>query len=145
MAYRKFAPITAALLARKGEATPAPFATDTHGLRAPEPRALHRPILPVAEEPLPPVQVLQQPESVAPAPPPMALPACRAAGSRTAKPKRLYVRLEDEAFQRVAIAAVKTGTTPHELLREALERHLAALDTALGDCACLRNGIPPCT
>lgn len=134
MSYRKYAPITAALLARKGEAAPAPFATDTHGLRA---------ALQPFAEPIEPEPVEPEPAHTRPARPTHAAEgAVEKPEGECVKPRRLYVQMSPAAYHRLAIAAVKADTTPHGLLRRALDAHLAELERDHGDCPCLAGA--PC-
>ena len=43
------------------------------------------------------------------------------------RPKRLFIALSHREHERIAIAAVKTGLSRHELVRDALESYLDAV------------------
>jgi hypothetical protein len=101
-----FAPITAALLARKGDAEPS----------APQKPAFVWQSKPAAVPVLP------------TDPPPRA--------------HRIVVTLCDAEHQALGIAAVKKGVTRHQIVRDALNRHLTQLARDYGACACIGLGQP---
>lgn len=53
---------------------------------------------------------------------------------------RITVALSDAEHQALGIAAVKKNVTRHQLVREALDRHLVALAAEYGGCACIGQG-----
>jgi hypothetical protein len=54
------------------------------------------------------------------------------------KPRRLFVNLTPQEYERLGIVAVKQDSTRHRLLREAFETFLAKASDDLGhDCACV--------
>jgi hypothetical protein len=131
MGHSKFAAITADLLARKGDARPwqptaptlveiatAPLAVANNDHRRPE-----------HDEPDIDFE------------PPGALPP---AGPNV---RRCSLRLTNCEYQRVGIVAVKRNTTRQRILRQAIEKYLAALEREYGnDCGCLSgHGCSPDT
>jgi hypothetical protein len=124
----KFAPITASLMARKGEAAPSlgakralDWTSEIFTLREPawEFRA------PSVIEP----EIARL--KIAAVPPASAAP----------KPRRIVVSLNPCEFERLGIAAVKKGVTRHELVREFMNAYLERLASELNHhCACLQGG-----
>ncbi len=121
MSSAKFASITASLLARKGEAAPS-F------------------VLPVVV-----------PDLVADmAPPRPALVRRRDAQSSPSetsrldtveKPRRVMVAITQEELERLNIAAIKKGTTRHDIVRGALNDYFRKLSAELPrPCACMEGG-----
>jgi hypothetical protein len=53
---------------------------------------------------------------------------------------RITVMLSEAEHQALGIAAVKKNVTRHQLVRDALDRHLAALAAEYGGCACIGQG-----
>ena len=54
------------------------------------------------------------------------------------RPKRLFIALSHREHERIAIAAVKTGLSRHELVRDALESYLDQLARDMGaECHCI--------
>jgi hypothetical protein len=55
--------------------------------------------------------------------------------------KKLFIPLSHREHERLAIAAVKTGLTRHQLVRDALEMYFEQLSADMGDdCACITGG-----
>jgi hypothetical protein len=112
MSQSKFAPITAALLARKGNAMPSmamPF--------APARAVNHR---------------SEDIEAVRPPP----FPTDALVHHEHAK--KLYVPLTHPEHERLAIAAVKTGLTRHQIVRDALDLYYEQLSLDMGKhCNCI--------
>jgi hypothetical protein len=55
--------------------------------------------------------------------------------------KKLFVPLSHGEHERLAIAAVKTGLSRHQLVRDALEMYFEQLSADMGeDCACITGG-----
>ena len=111
MSQPRFAPITAGLLARKGEAAPLlpkqPL-TWLHEVTAPE-------VLP------------QEISSSVPADP-------------TEKPHRIMVALSAREYETLGIAAVKKGSTRHRIAREAMDHYFAQLAREFHDqCRCVSD------
>ena len=121
----RFAPITASLLARKGSAMPSAMAS-----------ASPAPVMPsfvhVAAE-------LQKPaHPVTPTPDPDHEAHALHDPSR---PKKLFIAFTHTEHERLAIAAVKTGLSRHQLVRDALEMYFEQLSADMGeDCACITGG-----
>jgi hypothetical protein len=113
----RFAPITASLLARKGSAMPSAMVPP--------------PVLPVYEPPKPLHEMAQAPE-----------PDHEAhAANDPSRAKKLFIPLSHAEHERLAIAAVKTGLSRHQLVRDALEMYFEQLSADMGDdCACITGG-----
>jgi len=108
----RFAPITASLLARKGEAAP---------LSAKQPLAWLQDVAPA--RPMPPAPQMSHG---------MADPA--------EKPHRIMVALSNREYETLGIAAVKKGTTRHRIAREAMDHYFATLAREFHDrCACVSD------
>jgi hypothetical protein len=108
MSQPRFAPITAGLLARKGSAAP----SSVTGFAA----------------------------AAATAPKPVELPFAESHGHREPDihHKKLFVSLSHLEYERLAIAAVKTGLTRHQLIRDALEQYFEQLARDMGhECRCV--------
>lgn len=132
MSHARFAPITASLLARKGSAMPSSMM----------PPALQPPFVPVAvaphtAPPRPPVQAAQPEhdhhdhESHPPHDP--------------SRPKKLFIALSHRENERLAIAAVKTGLSRHQLVRDALENYFEQISRDMQEgCACM-SGVKNCS
>jgi len=121
----RFAPITASLLARKGSAMPSTMASvmplpSSYGHAAVEqPRPVHQ----------------------APAPHPPEADQDAQAQHDPSRQKKLFVALSHVEHERLAIAAVKTGLSRHQLVRDALEMYFEQLSADMGeDCACITGG-----
>ena len=125
MSQARFAPITASLLARKGNAMPS----------AMMPAAIMPPFVPAAVERL------------APAPRPAVHPEPELdheAPHDPSRPKKLFIALSHREHERLAIAAVKTGLNRHQLVRDALEAYFEQLSRDMKEgCACM-SGVKPC-
>jgi len=129
MSAHKFAPMTAGLLARKGEAVPAgaarvPFAPIV--LREPAPHSSHAESTvrfaaastPVHEE--------------------------HSRHSEVDRPHKLRVALSDTEFEKLGLAAVKHGLTRHQLIRDAIDSYVDLLIKRYqGNCRCI-GGDGPC-
>jgi hypothetical protein len=131
MSSPKFAAMTANLLVRKGEAAPSPLNGST--FRTPE-----RPFaVPAEPRSAPAAQRAPAPWSVPAietvfAPPPPADPA---------RPRKIIVALSPAQHEILAIAAVKTGKTRPQMMRDALATYLTNLARDVGEgCACLAHG-----
>jgi hypothetical protein len=112
MSQPRFAPITAGLLARKGSAAPSSMT----GFAA----------------------------AAAPSPSPVELPFAESHGHREhdTQHKKLFVSLSQPEYERLAIAAVKTGLTRHQLIRDALEQYFEQLSADMGqDCRCVAGTV----
>ena len=54
------------------------------------------------------------------------------------RPKKLFIALSHREHERLAIAAVKTGLSRHQLVRDALESYFEQLSRDMRDgCACM--------
>lgn len=121
MSYARFAPITASLLARKGAAMPSSMTPPF----LPGPQSVARPPLPELLA-VPPV-----PDSDHDGHPP----------NDPSRPKKLFIAMTHREHERLAIAAVKTGLSRHQLMRDALEMYFEQLSADMGeDCACITGG-----
>lgn len=110
MSQPRFAPITAGLLARKGNAAPSAMTG------APAPVSF----TPVMAKPV--------------EPPPFA----ESAPEPDVHNKKLFVSLSHPEHERLAIAAVKTGLTRHQIVRDALDIYFEQLLSDMGhDCRCV--------
>ena len=108
MSQPRFAPVTAGLLARKGSAAPSSM---TGFASLPPP-------------------ILRPAETVTP--PPVA------DSHHDVQHKKLFVQLSHAEYERLAIAAVKTGLTRHQLIRDALEQYFEQLSRDLRhECRCV--------
>jgi hypothetical protein len=113
MSQARFAPITADLLARKGEAVPSAMTP--------------KPALSWLKDRL--VEA-QQPTALAPNPP---VPPGE-------KPHRVMIALSPLEFETLGIAAVKKNTTRHLIAREALDFYFSELAREFHDqCRCVSN------
>lgn len=57
------------------------------------------------------------------------------------KPRRLFINLTPQEYERLGIVAVKHDSTRHQLLRDAMEAFLEKASQDIGkDCACLGGG-----
>jgi hypothetical protein len=121
MSQPRFAPITASLLARKGEASPSapkqPIAwlheAPSAALSADAPRAL------LAERP--------------PSEPPQE------------KPHRVMIALSAREYETLGIAAVKKNTTRHQIARQAIDRYFGEIARELReDCRCMNSAAAGC-
>jgi hypothetical protein len=128
----KFAPITANLLVRKGEAAPSLASKRIFDWT-------REPVAPsVQEEPE------EWPDEPVVEPPPYPEHTCSAEtvdvpdGRRS---RRLVLSLTVAEFERLGIAAAKKGMTRHELVQDTMQIYLQQLARELhGTCACLSRG-----
>ena len=112
MSSAKFAAITASLLARKGDAAPSVVAP-----AAPPPR---------------PTLVARGNR---------ALPFEPRQTDNTEKPHRVMVLITQEELERLSIAAIKKGTTRHDIVSGALDDYFRKLSAEFPQpCACLEGG-----
>jgi hypothetical protein len=127
MKQEKFAPITAALLARKGEARPWAHADSMSG-RSPEPVIgffSRRP--PVFGQ-----AVKEQANDPAPSPPALAFPQCQD-GIR-----KLTLRVSQVDYERLGLVAAKRDISRQRLLHQMLDQFLAnAADEYGATCGCI--------
>ena len=110
MSTSRFAPITASLFARKGDAVPSAVAVKPSLLWS---RDVPPPVVSPSAEPPPPL------------------------GD---KPHRMMVTLSAAEFEKLGIAAVKKGMTRHQIVRVALDTHLERLKREYGGCGCMAMG-----
>ncbi|MGH6871961.1 MAG: hypothetical protein ACREHE_10700 [Rhizomicrobium sp.] len=115
MSQPRFAPITASLLARKGEAAPAAATT-------PGPTPMKPPLSWLHEvEPAPVTEMSD----------PFPIPAGE-------KPHRIMVALSAREYETLGIAAVKKNSTRHRIAREAMDAYFAQLAREFHDaCRCV--------
>ncbi len=129
MSYAKFAPMTANLLARKGEAVPSletkrPMAWMSELPTQRGPDCDRRASIGIGLETTP------HEDTVVIAKP---APIVR-------KSRRIVVSLDPCEFERLGIAAAKKGIDRHELVRETMNRYLLRLAAQLNHrCVCLRD------
>ncbi len=113
MSQPRFAPITASLLARKGEAIPSAPKQSFAWLHEPLP----------AEPPQPVVE-----------------PAPIFAMEPGEKPHRIMVALSAREYEALGIAAVKKNTTRHQIARHAMDAYFGALAREFhGECRCVSD------
>jgi hypothetical protein len=134
VSYAKFAPITAGLLARKGEAAP------SFGAKRP---VAWTSDLPALREPMRDIPASfaadtefhhtekTSPESTTPFTKTLSV---------VEKPRRVVVSLSPCEFERLGIAAIKKGLSRHDLVRDTVNAYLAQLAVELNRCACLDDG-----
>jgi hypothetical protein len=135
LSYAKFAPITANLLARKGEAAPSLGAKRTIAWTSDLP-ALREPLRDI------PPSLVNGSEfaHLESAPAEITAPAHKHAPVGE-KPRRVVVSLSPCDFERLGIAAVKKGVSRHDLVRDTVNEFLARLASELSHrCACLQDG-----
>lgn len=132
----KFAPITANLLARKGDAMPSALPKQSYDWSArhdaPPPPPIVARTQPAIEHfvPQPRPVVERAPDyRTQPAPPP---PPHHEAD----KPRRLFVALSHEEYERLAIAAVKKNINQHQIVHDALAAYFEAFG-ADSHCQCV--------
>ena len=125
MSHPKFAPVTSSLLARKGSALPSMMSVSRVAGFAPPPKPAQSdpPLAPAiahhVEAHLDPMQDM-----------PHDAPHAHA--------KKLFVSLDPREHERLAIAAVKTGLSRHQLVRDALDAYFEQLARDMGDdCRCV--------
>jgi hypothetical protein len=121
MSQPRFAPITAGLLARKGNAAPSSMTSSMASFT------------PMAAPPPPPKAV---------EPPPPSLAESQPSGEHDAHHKKLFVSLSHQEHERLAIAAVKTGLTRHQIVRDALDVYFDQLLADMGhECHCVSGTV----
>jgi hypothetical protein len=114
MSQPRFAPITASLLARKGEAAPSP---------------MKPPLAWLHEAPPPPMAI--------PEPFDLTEPFPFAPGE---KPHRIMVALSQREYETLGIAAVKKNSTRHRIAREAMDAYFSQLAREFHDaCRCVSD------
>lgn len=124
MSHARFAPITAGLLARKGNALPSAMAS-----HHPAPVFVETP-RPVAQPSVASAQDNHDQDTHPPHDP--------------TRPKKLFISLSHREHERLAIAAVKTGLDRHQLVRDALEAYFEQLSRDMREgCACM-SGAKTC-
>lgn len=132
MSEPRFAPMTAMLLARKGTAAPSQVFSGFNGAGLGDLSA-------AAHATAPPVLRLA---SVAADAEPIHDPEPPKTRRDADHPHKVRVSLSDAEFEKFGIAAVKRGTTRHQLLREALNSYVNRLMRDFDDsCPCL-GGTP---
>lgn len=139
MSYAKFAPITAGLLARKGEAAPS-FGTKRTASWTAELPAMREPVhVPFgAHVELAHHEPVSHHEPLAQHDHPAAVAKAPLAGD---KPRRIVVSMSACEFERLGIAAVKKNTTRHDLVRDTVNAYLQRLAAEFNErCACLNDG-----
>lgn len=125
MSMEKYASLHGGLIARKGEAIPTPpLNLDAFGSAAP--------VMPSAPFPFKPQNCETPISTVRPKRPQ------RIAGDSKAGVKALTFRLDPNLYHRVQVAAAKLGWTSQDLLRAAVEGHLAHLGREVfPNCGCI--------
>jgi hypothetical protein len=123
MSYARFAPITASLLARKGGAMPSSMM----------PPAIMPPFVPAVERAAPRPAAQAEPEHD------------HDASHDPTRPKKLFIALSHREHERLSIAAVKTGLSRHQLVRDALDAYFEQLSRDMHqECACM-SGAKTCS
>jgi hypothetical protein len=118
----KFAPITASLLAQKGDAAPSVVVPVTASPRAA--------LVPRDDRPAPPEL------------PPFVFPNPRQPDS-AGKLRRIVVFIRPEELERLGIVAVKKGISRNDILRGALDDYFRKLSAEFSrPCACMEGGSP---
>ncbi len=128
MSTAEFASLHGGLIARKGEALPAPAISNigsNTGVRCDD----------VA--PLDPVPRQKQPPGMCA---PVTLPAKPKPGGKGARIKAVTLRIDAAQYHRVHLAAAKLDLSGQDLLRAAVEYYLNYLsDEVFPDCGCVRG------
>ena len=133
MSGSKFAPITANLLARKGAAVP----TQMTGAIESLPRRL---------EPVRVLEEFSQHDEHDERPALHELAQHDAHPHDAAPAKKLFVSLSHGEYERLAIAAVKTGLSRHQLIRDALDCYFEQLVRDIGtNCRCVSGCAEKCS
>jgi hypothetical protein len=125
----KFAPMTASLLARKGEAMPSPITSNP----LPFSRVLERAKPQSVPQPMEPIVVI--PESASDAVSMRAV--VNGSGGHTGKHRKIVVTLTAREHETLGIIAVKKDVTRHQIVRSALDAYLDLLAKEYGDCNCV--------
>jgi hypothetical protein len=122
----KFSPMTASLLARKGDAAPS-----------------------LAMLPVRPSAFAKTKPASPPPPPFISADAVRSANGHSGghegveKPRRIMVSVTADEFEKLGIAAIKKDRTRHEIVRAALDAYFVQLAAELPrKCNCMTDG--PC-
>ncbi len=134
MSHAKFAPITAGLLARKGEAAPS-FGTKRPIAWTSELPALREPVRDIPPSFATGTEFVHLEHAA----PQHATIAPKLAAPQE-KPRRVVVSLSPCEFERLGIAAVKKGVSRHDLVRDTMNAYLARLAAEMNLCACLNDG-----
>lgn len=125
MSVGNFASLTAGLLARKGEAKPSPIMASENFPFAQ--RVTRTPVdAPVSAGPAlqSKLRELPSPSTVADVP---------------VKLRRMFLQLSAKEYEALGLVAVKKGTTPQHLLRQALHDCVAEfVEQSNGSCHCIR-------
>ena len=132
MSYAKFAPITANLLARKGEAAPS-FGTKRPVAWTSELPAMREPVRDI------PASLVTESEFVENITAQHSVVVSRGPAA-IEKPRRVVVSMSPCEFERLGIAAVKKGISRHDLVRDTVNVYLARLAVEMNRCACLDDG-----
>jgi hypothetical protein len=130
MSHARFAPVTASLLARKGNAMPSAMMP-------------HHPAPALVEN----VRPLSHAPAMASAPTAPAMEADHDGHlpHDPSRPKKLFISLSHREHERLAIAAVKTGLDRHQLVRDALDAYFEQLSRDMREgCACMSGGSNCC-
>ena len=125
MTHSKFAPVTASLLVRKGEAAPSPVATQPPAAvtwlsdvsrRAPSPDAQEHKFVFHQSEP----DVDHGPEKL----------------------RRIVLNLTPHEYETLGLVAVKKNSTRHQLAQEAMDAYFDWLMSEYGEaCSCIAGGV----
>ena len=119
MSSAKFAPMTADLLARKGDAVPSVVV----------------PVMP----PRRPALVPRDDRAAPPEPPPF--PSEPRQPDNADKPRRIVISITQEELERLSIAAIKKGFSRHDIVRGALDDYFRKLSAEFPyPCACMEGG-----
>jgi hypothetical protein len=129
LSYAKFSPITASLLARKGEAAPSLAAKRAVDWTSDAPAVFE------------PLREIRAAFATAPESPHPEHAFANPEPAHIAHKRRIVVSLDPCEFERLGIAAVKKGMGRPDLVRAVMNDYLARLASELnGRCACLRDG-----
>jgi hypothetical protein len=132
MSNARFAPITSALLARKGQAAPSQ-------LFPPPPDSYWRPLMQLnGHGAAPPASAHEELMNEEPEGVPVTVSAKLMHDDR---PHKVRVSLSNAEFERFGLAAVKRGIARHQLLREAINDYVDRLMRDYENCGCI-TGAP---
>jgi hypothetical protein len=144
--FGKFAPITAQLLARKGEAAPSvvgsAFPVDFRFVEGPMDAAMEEPAMGMGADRSSQLQENYEPRFVYTperAARPKPAPA-RAEGGPSEKPRRIVLNLTPQEYETLGLVAVKKGVTRHQLAQSAIDAYFDWLVEEYNSCGCIVGG-----
>lgn len=132
MSHSKFAPVTANLLVRKGEAAPSPVIP-------PQPVPVRA--VPWVADPYPPPPMIEPDEHKFVFSEAMFHGDGKEHCGTGEKPRRLVLALTPHEYETLGLVAVKKGSTRHQLAQEAMGAYFEWLVSEYGEvCGCIVGG-----